>query len=80
MAAELKRGSLEGFFRGVEDDDKLNGFEDSFRCESLLAFICVIVGMGRPVIFCPGGGVGSPTEDWRGDKRSISYTRSKSRL
>ena len=61
MASELKRGSLEGCFRGVEEKDKLNGLEDCFMCELLLAFFSVIVGVGRPVIFCPGVGLGSPT-------------------
>ena len=63
MASELKRGSLEEYLRGVEDNDELNGLglAGCFKCGMLLAFLGIIVGVGRLVMVCPAEGVGSPT-------------------
>ena len=55
MAAEFKRGSLEGYLLGVDEIAKLNGLElaGCFKCGMLLAFLDVIVGVGRPVMVSP---------------------------
>jgi hypothetical protein len=63
MEAEFKRGSLEGYLLGVEEIGELNGFElaGCFKWGMLLAFLGIIVGVGRPGMFCPALGAGSPT-------------------
>ena len=53
MDSEFKRGSLQGYLLGVED--KLNGLRlaGCFKCWMLLAFLGIIVGVGRPVMVWP---------------------------
>ena len=52
MASEFKRGSLEGYLLVVEDNNELNGLglAGCFKCWMLLAFLGIIVGVGRPAM------------------------------
>ena len=52
MALEFRHGGLEGYLLGVEDTGELNilGLASCFMCGMLLAFLGIIVGVGRPVM------------------------------